>query len=444
MTAVPPPPVASAGASAGADASAGASAGASLGAGAGGLADGERGEALALLWTVLPEARLVGGAVRDMLAGREVADLDLATPEPPDAVVRRLADAGLKVVPTGIAHGTVTAVVRSAPFEITTLRRDLETDGRHAVVAFTDDWRADAARRDFTINAMFLDRAGTLHDYFGGAGDLAAGRVRFVGDPATRIREDHLRILRFFRFLARFGRGAPDAGALDAIAALAPLLRTLSPERVWSELKRLLATADDAPALVASLELAASTGVLATLLGAEATPPRLARLLSLDAPPDPVLRLAALTGEDTAPLAARLRLSSAEAGRLERLRAVPAPGPDADDAALRRLLADHRADAVAARASLAEADGDAPPHAWTAWHDRLRRTPNPTFPLAGRDAVRLGAPPGPAIGAALAAVRAWWLAEGATPDRAACLERLVGEVGQARGSAPGPRSRQRP
>ena len=175
--------------------------------------------ALVAVMAVLPEARVVGGAVRDTLAGRLVTEIDLATPREPDQVVHALQAAGIRTVPTGLEHGTVTAVVDGRGFEITTLRRDVETDGRHATVAFTDDWRADAARRDFSINALSMTRDGAVFDYFDGVADLRAGRVRFVGDPATRIAEDYLRILRFFRFFSRYATGAADHAALSAIRA---------------------------------------------------------------------------------------------------------------------------------------------------------------------------------------------------------------------------------
>ncbi len=178
--------------------------------------------ALGHVWDVLPEARVVGGAVRDALADRAVVDIDLATSRPPADTMAALRQAGVKVVPTGLGHGTVTAVVDGRGFEITTLRRDVETDGRHAVVAFTEDWRLDASRRDFTINAMSMARDGTLFDYFDGTADLQAGRVRFVGDPATRIAEDYLRILRFFRFYARYGRMPPDLGHAGRVARRHP------------------------------------------------------------------------------------------------------------------------------------------------------------------------------------------------------------------------------
>ena len=292
--------------------------------------------ALASVLAALPEARIAGGAVRDTLAKRPVADIDLATPRRPDQVVAALTEAGIRAVPTGIDHGTVTAVSDGRGFEITTLRRDVQTDGRHAVVDFTDDWRADAARRDFTINALSMTRGGAVFDYFGGIGDLHAGVVRFVGDPARRIAEDYLRILRFFRFHARYASGPPDAAAVAAIRVGVPGLARLSAERVWSELARILAAPDPRGAVALMAEL----GVLAMVVPEGADPERLARVVAAGAPADPVLRLAALLVGDAEAFAARLRLSSAERERLVALRAAPLARPDADDAALRRLLAE--------------------------------------------------------------------------------------------------------
>src|SRR5579863_1600834 len=194
-------------------------------------------------------ARFVGGAVRDAVLGRPVSDIDLATPVPPERIQEILEAAGIKVVPTGIAHGTVTAVVPPRHFEITTLRIDVEPQGRRARVAFTDDWRADALRRDFTINALSLDPQGNLFDYVGGIADAKARRVRFVGDAETRIREDVLRLLRYYRFQAQLGFKRADRAARAACRALAPLLPTLSAERVWSELRKLLAAPDPLPVL---------------------------------------------------------------------------------------------------------------------------------------------------------------------------------------------------
>jgi poly(A) polymerase/tRNA nucleotidyltransferase (CCA-adding enzyme) len=287
------------------------------------------------------------------------------------------------------------------------------TDGRHAVVAFTDDWRADAARRDFTINAMSMTRDGAVADYFGGRDDLAAGIVRFVGDPATRIAEDALRILRFFRFQARYGRGAPDAAALAAIAGGLAGLAILSAERVWSELSRILAAPDPAGAVA----LMARLGVLGAVLPDGADAAALARLVAGGAPADPVLRLAALSTGDVEAVAARLRLSGAERDRLAALRGAP-PSADADDAALRRALADTPADVLIGRAWLAGPG-------WAALRDRLAALPRPVFPLEGRDVLALGVSEGPRVGALLRTVRQWWLDGGCVADAAACRAELV-------------------
>lgn len=370
---------------------------------------------LAPVWAALPNARVVGGAVRDALAGLSIADIDLATPEPPEDSIRALIGAGLKVVPTGLAHGTVTAISGGHPFEITTLRRDVGTDGRHATVEWTGDWREDAARRDFTINAMSLGRDGVVYDYFGGRADLAARRVRFVGDAAARIAEDYLRILRFFRFYARYGGGAPDAEAMDAIRNGVHGLAILSAERVWSELKRIFAAPDPAP----SVHLMERLGVLPAVIPEVADPPALDRLLAAGAPSDPILRVAALLGCDAASFAARLKLSGAEAERLAALRRGPVPRPEDDDDALRRLLADEEAELLIGRSWLA--GGGA---AWDALRARLAALPRPVFPLEGRDALALGAKPGPAVGEALRQVRAWWKDRGCHPDRAACAAEL--------------------
>lgn len=396
-------------------------------------------EALRQVWSVLPRARLVGGVVRDLIAGRVTADIDLATPEPPEEVMRALGAAGIRTVATGLAHGTVTALAGDGPrpgcpIEITTLRRDQETDGRHAIVAWTEDWREDALRRDFTINAMSLDRDGQLFDYFGGTIDLAAGRVRFVGDPALRIAEDALRILRFFRFQARYGQGAPDAAALAAIAAAAPSLDGLSAERIWSELRRILAGPEPAQ----SLSLMRGIGVLDRLLPGGTTPTRLAALLDLAAAanpaPDAVLRLAALIDGPADKVAHALRLSNAEAVRLRALAAIPAPYPGLDDAGLRRLLADHPPElllgrswlvqAAEAHAREAQAGGSRDACDWTILRQRLAGTPPPAFPLAGRDLLEHGLEPGPEMGRLLGLIRRWWMAGGCVADRAGCLGRL--------------------
>ena len=361
--------------------------------------------AIQRLFAVLPNARLVGGCVRDVLAGQPSADIDLATPEPPEAVAAALAAANIRAIPTGLAHGTVTAILDGRPYEITTLRRDIRTDGRHAAVAWTDDWQEDAARRDFTINAMSLSPDGTLHDYFGGQADLAAGRVRFVGVAATRIAEDYLRIPRFFRFQARYGTGEPEPDAIAAIRAGVPGIARLSTERVWSELKRIL-QASDPDAALASM---AMTGVLAAMIPEGALPTPVAHL-----PPDPVLRTAALLTGDRAAFAARLKLSIAEAGRLL---ALQGPPPAGDEAELRRQLAATAPEILIGRSLLAGQPG--------AVRDRIRAIPRPVFALEGRDVLALGLPPGPAVGALLRDVRAWWLAGGCVAGPEACRAELA-------------------
>jgi poly(A) polymerase len=359
--------------------------------------------ALGKIWDALPNARVVGGAVRDALADRPVADIDLATPIEPDAVVKALNAAGIKVVPTGLAHGTVTAVVAGRGFEVTTLRRDIETDGRHAVVAFTADWRQDASRRDFTINAISMARDGTVFDYFDGIPDLDAGRVRFVGDPATRIAEDYLRILRFFRFYARFGVVPPDPDTLTALQAGIPGLARLSVERVWNELRRILA----APEPLEAVKLMHRLGIWAAVV------PEASAILP-DLPTDPILRLAAMLTGDPLALATRLKLSNEDRDRLVRLAATPrATG---SDAALRRLLADHNPADLIDRTWL---DGDADVR------QRLSGMSRPVFPLEGRHVVALGIPAGPAVGRLLRDVRQWWLDGGCIADRAACLTELA-------------------
>jgi poly(A) polymerase len=380
-----------------------------------------QGAALAAVLAALPDARIVGGAVRDHLAGRPVADVDLGTALTPEAVTAALVAAGLRAVPTGLAHGTVTALSGGHGFEVTTLRRDIETDGRHAVVAFTDDWRADAARRDFTINAMSMSRDGVVYDYFSGRADLAAGVVRFVGDPATRIAEDALRILRFFRFRARFGRGAPDPAALAAIGGGLAGLASLSAERVWNELSRILTVQDP----TAAVRLMERTGVLGAILPAGTDVAALARLVDAGAPADALLRLAALTGDasgaEPAALADRLRLSGQERAALTALRAGPPPSPDADGPALRRALADIPAAVLIGRAWLA---GGGDP-AWSVLRGRLAAMPRPEFPLEGRDVLALGLAEGPRVGALLRAVRGWWLDGGCVADAASCREELA-------------------
>jgi len=384
------------------------------------------------------EVRFVGGCVRDAVLGRPVKDVDIATHDPPERVIALLTRAGLKAVPTGIAHGTVTAVVGGKHFEITTLRRDVETFGRRARVEFTDDWAADAARRDLTMNALFCSPDGALYDPVGGLADLRAGRVRFVGEARERIREDVLRLLRFFRFYAHYGRPPPDPEALAAAKALAPLLPTLSGERVCGETFKLLRAPDPAPVF----ELMARDGVLAHFLPEAANIARLGALVAIEAAgggADPVRRLAALldgTRASAAAVATRLRLSNRERDRLIGLAEAPPLSPDLDPAARRRRRHELGAERFRDLALLAWAEkrGQAEKRGHSsfsaadadAWRGLLAAadwTP-PAFPVKGKDAVRLGVPAGPTVGRLIAAVEAWWLAEDFRPDRKACLRKL--------------------
>jgi poly(A) polymerase len=385
------------------------------------------------------EARFVGGCVRDALLGRKVRDVDIATHEPPERVMNLLARAGIKAIPTGIKHGTVTAVIGARHFEITTLRRDVETYGRHAKVEYTDDWQGDAARRDFTMNALFCGADGTLYDPFGGLADLRAQRVRFVGDPEARIREDVLRLLRFFRFHAHYGKPPPDAAALSACRSLAPLLPTLSGERICGETLKLLnapqpsdvvGIMQENDVLAHFLPEATEIGRLRALVAIEGVSPR-----DLVPRVDPIRRLAALLdGSETSALAVatRLRFSNVERDRLIGLAADPAPSPDLDAPARRRLI--YRLGPVRYRdraliAWAAAVDGGAPMdrRETEAWIDLLRTGADwvaPRFPLKGRDAVKLGVSPGPAVGRLMATLEDWWIAGDFQADREACLTEL--------------------
>lgn len=370
--------------------------------------------------------RFVGGCVRDVIAGRRVEDYDLATNAVPSRVLGLLNKAGIRAIPTGIEHGTVTAApgFRQA-VQITTLRRDVATDGRRAVVSFSTDWEEDAARRDLTINALSADRAGRVYDYFGGIEDLEKGRVRFVGDPADRIAEDCLRILRYFRFYGRFGRGPPEEKAIAACAAAADRLDALSGERAWYEMRRILA----APSPGQTLYLMEEAGVLGRLfpgprsLRTVGDLARLERAAAVEA--EPLRRLAALSQlsrRDARWVARRMRMSRREADLLDALaahRGVLFSGMPS--ASARRLLYRLGADvfrhlALLERAAALEPDGD--------WLTDMAADPPPRFPLSGGDAMKAGVSEGPAVGAFLEAVEDWWIAEAFGPDRAACLGRL--------------------
>jgi poly(A) polymerase len=360
------------------------------------------------------QARFVGGAVRDALLGLPVADIDIATRLDPEDVLHRLRRAGVKTVPTGIAHGTITAVTAGGPVEVTTLRRDVTTDGRHAVVAFTDDWREDAARRDFTMNALYADPAtGEVFDYFGGLDDLAIRRVRFIGDPLQRIAEDHLRILRFFRFLARFG-DAPDADGLAACAARANDLMALSRERIRDELLKLLVAKD----AVRVVSLMLDHGIFAPVLP-EVDREGLGRLAALsdleaaqDIAADPIRRLAALLAPGTsAVVGGRLRLSNAERKRLDA--ATLGSGEEGP-----RALA-YRVGGESARDRLLIAGDDARfLDSWAA----------PTLPISGGALVERGLRKGPDVARTLRRIEDRWITAGFPSDIAAITDEELAQA----------------
>ncbi len=363
--------------------------------------------------------RLVGGLVRDAMLGLASSDIDFATALAPSEVMERLVAAGLKAVPTGLAHGTVTAVAGGLKAEVTTLRHDLATDGRHAKVAFTDDWQADAARRDFTINALYARLpGGEIEDWFGGLADLGARRVRFIGDPLQRIAEDHLRILRFFRFSARFA-DAPDADGLAACRARANDLMALSRERIASEIKGLLLVADPVPMLAVMLEAAMLRPVLP-----EIDSSRLARLATTiateaaaDQRPDWRRRLAALLPPDRAladAVAARLRLANADRARIALAVLPPGHRPVYAEAwavgvegAMDRLLIDGRVNDARQLA---------------AWE-------KPRMPVSGRDLLARGVMPGPEVAARLARFEAAWVAAGFPREPTVVAELLSEALG---------------
>lgn len=373
------------------------------------------------------DTRFVGGCVRDTLLGFDASDVDLATKIAPGEVMRRLAAARIKAVPTGLAHGTVTAVIEGAPVEVTTLRRDVATDGRRATVAYTEDWREDAARRDFTINALSADPAGgEVFDYHGGLADLEAGRVRFIGDPLQRIAEDHLRILRFFRFHARFGKGAPDAAALDACSGRANDLMALSRERIADELLKLLALPDP----TATAELMIARAILRPVLPEIESPGRLAALVAAERAagiaPEPIRRLAALLPIDrdvASDVAARLRLSKRAAKRLVSAASPMVPRPSPGNA---------EAEALAYRIGTAEAVDNILLHG-EAGQDlkSLETWQRPRLPVRGGDLIAMGLEPGPAVAKTLQAIEEEWLGAGFPADKAAVRAMARAHVDQA-------------
>lgn len=375
-------------------------------------------------------ARFVGGCVRNALMAKPVDDVDIATTLTPDQTIEAIEQAGLRAAPTGVEHGTVTALSGGRPYEVTTLRRDVATDGRRAVVAFTTDWAEDAQRRDFRFNALYADAEGRVYDPVGqGVEDARAGRVVFVGDPMTRIREDYLRILRFFRFQAWYGRGEPDAEALAACAALKDMLLGGTAERIQKELLKTLAAEDPRPAF----RLMAATGVLPAILPTVASLARFDALVAIETEQlfetDPVLRLAALTPDDDGAkaLAERLRLSNADRDRIieaksqgskivswmsprEARRAIYALGPRAfrDQVKLAWAGAERASTTPQWRALLALAE------TWTP----------PTLPLTGDEILKAGVPKGPLVGKVRREVELWWIDQDFIEDKFSVIERL--------------------
>ncbi len=390
------------------------------------------GRVLALLNGDGEEARVVGGAVRNALLDRPLTDYDVTTTALPTTVIARAKASGLRTIPTGIAHGTVTLMVDGRPFEVTTLREDVETDGRHAIVRFGRDFAQDALRRDFTINALSMSADGTLHDYAGGLDDIKARRVRFIGDPARRIAEDYLRILRFFRFTAEYAEGPLDPQGLAASIHGRGGLAHLSRERVRNELLKLLAARGAIPVVTAMAE----SGLLGPQLCAVPQPARCARLVAIAPDADALLRLAGLAAivpEDARRLRDVLRLSNAETTRLEgvtRVRSVlhgrdQAPPPDV----LRGLLFDVGRQVAREGLLLAWAESRAAPDdaGWCAALRFLHDTPEPRLPFSGVDLIARGIAPGPPLGLALKRLQANWIKAG-YPREPHALASLLDEV----------------
>ncbi|NUL15532.1 CCA tRNA nucleotidyltransferase [Agrobacterium tumefaciens] len=385
------------------------------------------------------EVRIVGGAVRNALMDLPVVDVDLATTLTPDVVVARAKAAGIKAVPTGIEHGTVTLVIDGEGFEVTTLRRDVETNGRHAQVAFGTDWQTDAERRDLTINALYADEKGEIIDLIDGLPDIETGTVRFIGDAAMRISEDYLRILRFFRFFAHYGSGRPDADGLRASARAKDKLGTLSAERVWSELKKLLSAHDPSRALLWMRQ----SGVLTEILpetekwGIDAIHGLVATEQARGWAVDPMLRLSAILPPDRdrlVALAARLRLSKAEAAYLTHWASAPAADPELKETALDRLLYRQGVEGVKTRLKLALAAARADVSAGDTAMQKVARLSTllaraekfhrPGFPLSGVDVMAAGVEAGPKVGEVLKSLEEKWIDVNFSLDRAALTARL--------------------
>lgn len=377
--------------------------------------------------------RFVGGCVRNALRGAPIKDLDLATQLEPQASLAALRAADIKVIPTGIDHGTVTAVVEGEPFEITSLRRDVVTDGRRAVVAFTQDWAEDAGRRDFYLNALYVDGVGELYDPLGGYEDALAGRIRFIGEAETRIREDYLRIFRFYRFQAWYGAGDLDLVGQAACTALAPGVKTLSRERIWSELKALLSAPDPGLALKGVQSSTILEQVLTQGLDFKALFGIIKRETVLGLSPDPLVRLAALVRgmclrtqwDALSAINQAFRPSKTEEARLSAALKTPSWSWGGESASIRAAAYHEGAEAVCDQMRLAALDHD--DEADTPWmmralHD-LEHWLKPGLPVSGGDLIARGVAPGPQLGVILATLEAEWVASDFTLSRDSLLNR---------------------
>jgi poly(A) polymerase len=386
------------------------------------------------------EARVAGGAVRNTLLGQPVAAIDIAATTVPEETIRRAEAAGFKTVPTGIDHGTVTIVAGGNTYEVTTLRADIETDGRRAKVIFGRDWKLDAERRDFTINALYAEADGTVVDLVGGVADIEARRLRFIGDADARIREDYLRILRFFRFFAWYGEGRPDAEGLKACARLKDGLAQLSAERVWSELKKLLSATDPSRALLWMRQAGVLTAALpeSEKWGIDAIHGLVRTEKDLGWAVDPMLRLEAIVPPDAVrmkTLAERLRFSNEEADRVRHWALASQPDSKATETELakklyfgnrdgfvdrlRLALAGARARAVEDNEAMIQAGG------FSRLLNFASRWEKPVFPIKGADLTELGASPGPKLGATLKNIEKEWVESGFMLDRDALLKRAA-------------------
>jgi len=380
------------------------------------------------------EARVAGGAVRNTLMDKPVGDMDLCTNVLPDEVIRRLEKAGEKAVPTGIDHGTVTAVIEGKAFEVTTLRKDIETDGRHAVVEFGNDWEADAKRRDLTINGLYCDRDGKVYDHVGGIADLEKGLVRFIGEADTRIREDSLRILRFFRFFAWYGQGRPDAAGLKACSANRLLLQGLSVERVWAEVRKMLAAPDPGRAIL----WMRTTGILGAVLpethkwGTDAIPGLLRLEQEQGWEPDALFRLMGMVRPDPAimeTMGKRMRFSNHECQRMVNWASNPAPRSDISKTELDRLLyqGDRQGLTDAMKLEVVHLRGRDDDAGANAMLDLIRHAQGwerPVFPVQGKDLLALGFEPGEEMGVKLRALEEAWVESGFLLTQEDLLERL--------------------